>query len=91
MAVLPKRESSRRKAKENLSKKIQSQERLVEEDDEVHISRKLYYDNHATSLVLFFQDALPGLDLSDSDDDATWTPFKEKDKADNPALGRHKR
>ena len=34
---------------------------------------------------------MPGLDLSDSDDDATWTPFKDKEKADNPALGRHKR
>lgn len=51
MAVLPKRESSRRKAKDNSSTKRIMQERLLEDDDE-----------------------LPGLDLSDSDDDATWTP-----------------
>ena len=44
LVPIVKRESSRRKAKENLSKKIHQQERLVEEDD----------------------DALPGLDLSDS-------------------------
>ena len=91
--MLPKRESSRRKAKENLSKKIQSQERLVEEDDEVstYFSQKVLWQSRNLSYLLFFQDALPGLDLSDSDDDATWTPFKDKEKADNPALGRHKR
>ena len=32
--ILPKRESSRRKAKENISKKIHAAERLVEDDDE---------------------------------------------------------
>ena len=34
MAVLPKRESSRRKAKDNSSKKMHMQERLLEDDDE---------------------------------------------------------
>ena len=53
--MLPKRESSRRKAKENSSTRRIMQERLLEDDEE-----------------------LPGLDLTDSDDDATWTPFKEK-------------
>ena len=28
--------------------------------------------------------ALPGLDLSDSDDDATWTPFKNKEERERP-------
>ena len=27
---------------------------------------------------------MPGLDLSDSDDDATWTPFKNKEERDRP-------
>merc|ERR1719346_722345 len=27
---------------------------------------------------------LPGLDLSDSDDDATWTPFRNKEERDRP-------
>ena len=66
---LPKRESSRRKAKDNLSKKIHTQERLLEDDE----------------------DALPGLDLSDSDDDATWTPFKGEKSQDAMAVSRHKR
>ena len=55
MEILPKRESSRRKAKENSSTRRIMQERLLEDDEE-----------------------MPGLDLTDSDDDATWTPFKEK-------------
>lgn len=54
---LPKRESSRRKAKNDLSKKIQMQERLLDDDEDD-------------------DDRLPGLDLSDSDEDASWTPFK---------------
>ena len=28
--------------------------------------------------------ALPGLDLSDSDDDATWTPFKNREDRERP-------
>ena len=67
MAVLPKRESSRRKAKDNMSKKVQMQERLLEEEDD---------------------DQLPGLDLSDSDDDATWTPFKGEKSSDMAAVSR---
>jgi len=58
VAELPKRETSRRKAKENSSTRRIMQERLLEDDEE-----------------------MPGLDLSDSDDDATWTPFKEKGAA----------
>ena len=56
MSVLPKRESSRRKAKDNASKKYINQEKILgEEEEEAH----------------------PTLDLgSDSDEDATWTPFK---------------
>ena len=27
---------------------------------------------------------LPGLDLSDSDDDATWTPFRNKEDRERP-------
>ena len=27
---------------------------------------------------------LPGLDLSDSDDDATWTPFRNKEERERP-------
>ena len=57
MAVLPKRESSRRKAKDNMSKKLKMQEHLLDDEDD---------------------DQLPGLDLSDSDEDASWTPFKGK-------------
>ena len=60
VAVLPKRESSRRKAKDNSSTKRMLQEKLLagegsneEEED---------------------------LDLTDSDDDATWTPFKDKER-----------
>ena len=34
-------------------------------------------------------DALPGLDLSDSDDDASWTPFKGE-KSSDTAVSRHK-
>ncbi|TRY73107.1 hypothetical protein TCAL_11821 [Tigriopus californicus] len=56
--VLPKRERSRRKAKENASNA--SRKYLNQEPDD---------------------DDIPGLDLSDSDEDATWTPFKDKDKA----------
>ena len=70
MAVLPKRESSRRKAKESVSKKMNLQERLLEDDEE----------------------GLPGLDLSDSDEDATWTPFKaDKSGLGDSAVSRHKR
>ena len=69
VAVLPKRESSRRKAKDNLSKKVRIQEELLDDDDEDH---------------------LPGLDLSDSDDDATWTPFKGEKSSDLTAVSRHK-
>ena len=69
VAVLPKRESSRRKAKDNISKKVRLQEISLEEDDEDH---------------------LPGLDLSDSDDDATWTPFKGEKSSDLTAVSRHK-
>ena len=69
MAVLPKRESSRRKAKDNISKKVRLQENLLDDDDD--------------------EDRLPGLDLSDSDDDATWTPFKGEKSSDN-AVSRHK-
>lgn len=70
MAILPKRETSRRKAKDNTSKKIHMQEQLLEDEDE-----------------------MPGLDLSDSDEDATWTPFKGDSKLAGPemAVSRHKR
>ena len=53
VGILPKRESSRRKAKENSSSKRAMQDKILQEEDE---------------------NAIPGLDLSDSDDDATWTP-----------------
>ena len=68
VAVLPKRESSRRKAKDNMSRKIKMQEDLLDDEDD---------------------DALPGLDLSDSDDDASWTPFKGE-KSSDIAVSRHK-
>ena len=60
-AVLPKRETSRRAAKEKVSAKLKNN--LAEEEEE---------------------GVLPGLDLSDSDDDATWTPFKNKEHSDRP-------
>ena len=44
------------------------------------------------NLLLFVQQLLadeeegnlPGLDLSDSDDDATWTPFRNKEDRERP-------
>ena len=60
-AVLPKRETSKRAAKEKVSAKMKNH--LAEEEEE---------------------GALPGLDLSDSDDDATWTPFRNKEERDRP-------
>ena len=60
-AVLPKRETSKRAAKEKVSAKMKNH--LAEEEEE---------------------GVLPGLDLSDSDDDATWTPFRNKEERDRP-------
>ena len=54
VAVLPKRQVSRRKAKEN--SKLKKSLKMLEDEEEV-------------------QD----IDLTDSDDDATWTPFKDKE------------
>ena len=56
MDVLPKRESSRRKAKDNSSTKRILQEKMLAGGDEDSDEKDV--------------------DLSDSDDDATWTPFK---------------
>ena len=68
VAVLPKRERSSRKAKDNASRKYLSA--ATNDDDE--------------------EGAIPGLDLSDSDDDATWTPFKAaKAGEDDEEYGDH--
>ena len=56
MAALPKRESTRRKAKESVRKN--TQQIMAAGDDE---------------------DDIADIDLEDSDDDATWTPFKGKE------------
>ena len=58
MATLPKRQSSRRKAKDNSSTKRILQEKMLAGDEGEE----------------------EDVDLTDSDDDATWTPFKDKDK-----------
>ena len=54
LAALPKRESSRRKAKEA----VKTRYATIDDDDEVK-----------------------DIDLSDSDEDASWTPFKAKDRS----------
>ena len=63
-APTPKRESSKRKAKDNWSNKLKAHNKLFEDDDE--------------------EDKIMELELSDSDDDATWKP--EKKKKESPLL-----
>ncbi len=64
---LPKRESSRRKAKDQSTNKRAMQNKLLQDDE----------------------DQIPGLDLSDSDEDATWTPFKGDKPGEAGAISRY--